>query len=173
MILMYPAWGQGPIYLFVHRISALDAGTLSSCIIVSEEYPIRQWQWHPEGASESTIIATFLYLQEALRSSILVNIQSITSIWRDFVSLKSWTFTTKVLIAVVAIIISLILFIVGFLLVLMSGLHKIKFCYSIRHIMFMAHFCTFTTGLPHFLQCSIVDISRTQTHIFRTSLKLF
>jgi hypothetical protein len=52
------------------------------------------------------------------------------------ISLEKLNFTTKVLIAVVAIIISLILFIVGFLLVLMSGLHKIKFAtlYSPYHV---------------------------------------
>jgi hypothetical protein len=78
--------------------------------------------------------------------------------------LKSWTFTTKVLIAVVAIIISLILFIVGFLLVLMSGLHKIKFCYSLFAISCSWHISAFTTGLPHFFNAPFVDISRTQTH---------
>jgi hypothetical protein len=74
MILMYPAWRAGTyIFIFSHRISALDAGTLSSCIIVSGRIShTSQWQWHPEGASESsTIIARLLCLQEALRSSIL------------------------------------------------------------------------------------------------------
>jgi hypothetical protein len=177
MILMYPAW-RARTYIFICSIEFLPwMGTLSSCIIVSGRIShTSQWQWHPEGASESsTIIARLLYLQEALRSSILVNIQSITSIlWRDhFVSLKSWTFTTKVLIAVVAIIISLILFIVGFLLVLMSGLHKIKFCYSLA-ISCSWHICTFTTGLPHFLQCSICGyFSHSDAHLSHITKAVF
>jgi hypothetical protein len=73
MILMYP-FGAGT-YIFIFPIEFLPwmPGTLSSCIIVSGRIShTSQWQWHPEGASESsTIIARLLCLQEALRSSIL------------------------------------------------------------------------------------------------------
>jgi hypothetical protein len=72
MILMYPAWRAGPIYLFSPRISALDARNAILYNCFGRISHTSQWQWHPEGASESsTIIARLLYLQEALRSSIL------------------------------------------------------------------------------------------------------